>query len=543
MEVAVGALEEAAATGGEIEGHARRLQPQALEVEHVEVGLVAGGDDAPITQADGLGGGPSLLVHRPRQLEARPDPIPTPVRQQRRREAGVADGPDMGAAVPESRDGVGVGEHLGHGIEVAVGVVEERQVEQRTTAVGEQGVDEPLGDGDPGSCRERLGAPARRRFVQGRVAQHVDPARRERHARLGQLDDQARPRFGLGQTGHPVDERQRSIDRSVGGERSQRVQRGLDAHEDPDRARGHLGSHGQTVGVGSVEEGEHGAVSAPSTDLGERERQRKPGLAHHRQQRLGLGVELGEVRHDLQHAGAGGADGPGDAHQFAACRIEGRDRVTGARAVVGRAAGGEAEGAGGDALGREAPHGRDVRIGRRLPVGATSAHDVQAERAVHDLGGEVDVPASGVEVVEVVGEGRPLPGEALVQDRAGQVLDTLHEGDELRSVSVVDGGEPDPAVARDHGRHPVRRRRRERLVPGGLAVVVGVDVDEAGGDHRTVGIDLTSPAAGHPSDLDDDPVGDRHVGEPGRRAGAVDDVPSTDHQVCDHDASPGRLRC
>ena len=49
--------------------------------------------------------------------------------------------------------------------------------------------------------------------------------------------------------------------------------------------------------------------------------------------------------------------------------------------------------------------------------------------------------------------------------------------------------EPDAAVAHDHGGHAVPARRREQRVPGGLAVVVRVQVDEAGREQQAVGVD------------------------------------------------------
>ena len=57
--------------------------------------------------------------------------VAAPEREQRGREAGVADRADVGAAVGEADDGVRVGEHLADRVEVAVAVVEERHVEER----------------------------------------------------------------------------------------------------------------------------------------------------------------------------------------------------------------------------------------------------------------------------------------------------------------------------------------------------------------------------------------------------------------------------
>ena len=73
--------------------------------------------------------------------------------------------------------------------------------------------------------------------------------------------------------------------------------------------------------------------------------------------------------------------------------------------------------------------------------------------------------------------------------------------------------EADPAVAHHHGGDAVPRRRGEVVVPGGLAVVVGVDVDEAGGDQGAVGVDLRAPApSDNRADRDDAVVDHGDVG-------------------------------
>jgi len=59
------------------------------------------------------------------------------------------------------------------------------------------------------------------------------------------------------------------------------------------------------------------------------------------------------------------------------------------------------------------------------------------------------------------------------------------------------------------------------LGPGGLAVVVGVNVDEAGGDQQAAGVDLFRGRAGQRADGGDAAVFDRHVGHAGGRAQAV----------------------
>ena len=82
-----------------------------------------------------------------------------------------------------------------------------------------------------------------------------------------------------------------------------------------------------------------------------------------------------------------------------------------------------------------AAHLGDLLGGGRLAVGAALAHHVEPHRAVAHLGGEVDVVATAVERVEVLADRLPVPGEPLVEHRAGQVLDALHQLDERLVVA------------------------------------------------------------------------------------------------------------
>ena len=98
-------------------------------------------------------------------------------------------------------------------------------------------------------------------------------------------------------------------------------------------------------------------------------------------------------------------------------------------------------------------------------------------------------------------------------------------------VGVVDRGETDAAVPHHDGGDAVPRRRLHPLLPRGLPVVVGVDVDDAGDDERAVGVDLAMAATRHPSPLDDDAVAYGDVAGLGGGAGPVDDVAAADHQI------------
>ena len=133
--------------------------------------------------------------------------------------------------------------------------------------------------------------------------------------------------------------------------------------------------------------------------------------------------------------------------------------------------------------------------------------------------------------VEVFGEALPLPVDALGKRRAGDVLDALHQLDQELVVLGPHRREADAAVAHHRGGDAVPAGGRQQRIPGGLAVVVGVDVDEAGGDdHAGARRSRAAPSADL-AHLDDAVAVDGDVADEGRFAGAVDDRPAANDQI------------
>ena len=75
-----------------------------------------------------------------------------------------------------------------------------------------------------------------------------------------------------------------------------------------------------------------------------------------------------------------------------------------------------------------------------------------------------------------------------------------------------DRRKPDPTVAHDHCGHAVPTRRRELRIPGGLAIIVGVNVDKARRDKEPFGSDLAMRFALDNTNVGDDTVGDSDIG-------------------------------
>ena len=130
-----------------------------------------------------------------------------------------------------------------------------------------------------------------------------------------------------------------------------------------------------------------------------------------------------------------------------------------------------------------------------------------------------------------------------MQHRAGQVFHALHQFHQEVVVGGAHGCETNAAVAGHHRGHTVIRRRLQPVVPGGLAVVVGVNVDEAGRHQRTIGIEFACAAAADIADFHDHAVTDGHVGRALRCACAVDDAAAADDDVEFHPEPPGATVC
>ena len=110
----------------------------------------------------------------------------------------------------------------------------------------------------------------------------------------------------------------------------------------------------------------------------------------------------------------------------------------------------------------------------------------------------------------------PVPRHAFLQRADRHALDARQHVQQVVGVLGLERRDREAAVAADHGRDAVQRRRRERGVPEHLRVVVRVDVDEAGRDHLAVGVDRARRLVVDVADRGDAPVGDAEVGAPAR---------------------------
>jgi hypothetical protein len=154
---------------------------------------------------------------------------------------------------------------------------------------------------------------------------------------------------------------------------------------------------------------------------------------------------------------------------------------------------------------------------------------------VRQLGADVGVELARRQKVQIVRETLPAPGQAFGEHGEGDVLHPLHQADQPVMVFRAAGRKADAAIAHDHRRAAMQGGRADRLAPGRLAVIMGVNVDKAGRHDLSARVDLLDALAGNLADGGDLAAGDRHVAFERCGARAVHDCPAADNQVA---ASP-----
>ena len=155
------------------------------------------------------------------------------------------------------------------------------------------------------------------------------------------------------------------------------------------------------------------------------------------------------------------------------------------------ARGGKAEGAGGQGLLKRARHIAKLGFARRfIVVRPALAHGRDAQRRVGHLGADIHDTGHGRQGIEIVGKTVPTEIHACGEHGGGNVLHRLHESNEEILVPRAQRRDADAAIAEHGGGDAMPRRRREIGIPGGLAVVMGVDIDPAGEHQLPLRIDL-----------------------------------------------------
>ncbi len=318
----------------------------------------------------------------------------------------------------------------------------------------------------------------------------------------------------------------------------------LEPEQDPDAPRRRLRPDARTRCVLVAAELDDPAIQiGAAVAVGQAEADRAAaapaGLAHPRD--LGsrvaelLVVTFAEAHRAFEDARAGAAEHVGERQQLVGGRVRAGHRAAVGHAVQERAAGREAERARRHRFFEERRHRVDVVGPRRLGAEPALAHHVRAQRAVADEPAGVGALRHPVERGVELAVRLPVPRQAVEDRVAGDVLDALHHLREVGPIIRPARRERDTAVAEDDARDAVPAAGRGDRVPRQLGVEVRVDVDEAGRDDRTRGVDV-APAGFTDRRFDG---GDAIADDPditviGGRPGAVDDHTPANHDVVAH---------
>ena len=150
----------------------------------------------------------------------------------------------------------------------------------------------------------------------------------------------------------------------------------------------------------------------------------------------------------------------------------------------------EADGARTKSLLDNSRHPRNLGLCRFL-IGCTSvAHDVGTHRTVRHLRGDIDGSIQPLQRIKVFGKRLPVPGHTLGERAAGNIFHPLHQAHQPLLSIRCRRRKANAAVTHDHGGHAMPRGRRHFLIPGGLTVIVRVDIDKPRRDHASGGVDF-----------------------------------------------------
>src|SRR3984957_3374220 len=157
------------------------------------------------------------------------------------------------------------------------------------------------------------------------------------------------------------------------------------------------------------------------------------------------------------------------------------------------------------------------------------------------LHADVDCAFHFLDRVHVLGKTFPVPLNAFIERGAGNVFDAFHQADQKFFLARLDRREADAAVAHHQRGDAVPARRSEIRVPGDLAVVVGVDVDEAGGDEESGRVDFAPGRASRGADRSDLAAIDSDIADEAGLAGSIDHFSIADYEVMHALGSSRRL--
>lgn len=148
-----------------------------------------------------------------------------------------------------------------------------------------------------------------------------------------------------------------------------------------------------------------------------------------------------------------------------------------------------------------------------------------------DLGGDVDIVGAIAQEIEVAREILPRPGQPRRQHDLGKILDPFHKDDQRLPVGRAARCKADTAIAHNYSGDAVISGRRKGILPGHLAIVMRMDIDETGGNKQPSRVDLVRSTGQTFVDRRNEAIGDANVSFEDIAARTIHDSAATDYTV------------
>ena len=370
--------------------------------------------------------------------------------QEERRDARIADGTDVRAAVPQAWQRQRMRQHGVDVIQAELGVVKDREVQKLRALVFQQRVVDRFQWRDPSALRFGTQRGLNARLIVWGLGHAEQPHREKVQAcqqRVGQRWNRAAvPGDFLGLLGQKLRLKGRHRHRGdalgkrqvrdglVAGKAHKRMKRRVQPQQHTDGSRRHLHADVDAQGLRGLGAAQDLLPLLRShVALHQRQRQRATCGGGQLLQHVELGLKAVrslrhiEVRDRLHHAMPASAQRRRNALQLGMAGFRRRGGVARFATVVVGAPGRKSRRARIQRLPQERPHLRDVVVVGWLAEQAALAHDIDPQRVVRHLGHKVDGVRELVDRRHVFGKALPVEGQALGQRGAGDVLDAFHQ--------------------------------------------------------------------------------------------------------------------
>ena len=188
--------------------------------------------------------------------------------------------------------------------------------------------------------------------------------------------------------------------------------------------------------------------------------------------------------------------------------------------------------AGGQAFCRQPRHFRALfRCGHRMGFGRF-AHDMHAQGRMRDHGGDIHVIGPRIQRVHVFGEAFPIPRQAFGQHNFRQILNAFHQLHQHIAPFGPARRKTNTAIAKQRGGHAIDRRRKQPAAPGGLRIIMRVDIHKAGRHDQPLGVNLLRRAGRDFANLENAAIANGDIGFIRGRASAIHQRAATNDQAC-----------